>query len=111
MTTHKAKGFAGPQPWAVLQNVVASANCGPSHPTEGPARALNTFGGLSTGMETCRPLQQPGNMGSSNAGRVSTGDGHRSVLLLDLPVGESAIRWKYSVMDGRVRKGKGKRCP
>lgn len=56
LTTHKAKSFADPQPWAVLQNVVASANYGPSHPTEGPARALNTFNGLSTGMERCRPL-------------------------------------------------------
>lgn len=85
MTAREAKGFAVPHPWAVLQKVVASANCGPSHPTVGPARALNAFRVLSTSMETCRPLQQPGSMGSANKGRVSTGDGHRSVICLISP--------------------------
>ena len=82
MSTHKAKGFAGPHLWAVLQKVVASANCGPSHPAVGPARTLNAFRVLSTSVETRRPLQQPGSMGSANTGRVSTGDGHRSVICL-----------------------------
>lgn len=85
LPTHKAKGSAGAHPWAVLQRVVTSANCGPSHLTVGPAKALNTFHVLSASVETHRPLQQPGGMGSANTGRVSTGDGHHSVVCLISP--------------------------
>lgn len=82
MTTRKAKGFAGPHLWAVLQKVVASANGGPSHPTVCPARALIAFHAPSISMETHRPLQQPGSIGSASTGRVSAGDGLRSVVCL-----------------------------
>ena len=82
MTTPKAKGFAGPHPWAVLQKVVASANSSPSHPTVGPARALNAFNVPSTSMEMRRALHQPGGAGSANTGRVSTGHSHHSTVCL-----------------------------